>query len=78
MSTGLTALDRDTVTRLEIADHVESAFVTGPATSVQLLDAARTGGARPALLAVLGGLPDRQYAELRQLWTDLAEVPIGL
>lgn len=78
MSTALTQLGRDTVTRLEIADHVESAFTTGPASSIRLLDAARTSGARPALLAVLAGLPDRQYAELRQLWTDLADLPIGL
>jgi hypothetical protein len=70
------ATDATTVTRIEIADHVETAFAAGPATRDDLLAAARTAGARPALLAVLGDLPDRPYAELRQLWTDLPEVPI--
>ncbi|BCJ27480.1 DUF2795 domain-containing protein [Actinocatenispora sera] len=71
------ATDATTVTRIEIADHVESAFAAGAATRADLLTAARSTGARPALLAVLGDLPDRPYAELRQLWTDLPEVPIA-
>ncbi|BCJ38413.1 hypothetical protein Athai_59160 [Actinocatenispora thailandica] len=71
------ATDPTTVTRIEIADHVESAFATGAASRDDLLGAARTAGARPALLAVLGDLPDRPYAELRQLWTDLPEIPIA-
>jgi uncharacterized protein DUF2795 len=67
-----------TVTRIEIADHVESAFAAGPASRDDLIAAARTADARPALLETLSALPDRAYGELRQLWTDLADVPIGL
>lgn len=67
-----------TVTRIEIADHVESAFETGPATRDDLIAAARTTDARPALLETLSALPDRSYGELRQLWTELTDVPIGL
>lgn len=77
MST-VTAHPLATVTRIEIADHVEAAFTAGPATRDDLLAAARTADARPALLAALSTLPDRQYGELRQLWTDLADVPMGL
>lgn len=72
------AADARTVTRIEIADHVEAAFAAGAAGRDALLGAARAAGARPELLALLATLPDRSYAELRQLWTDLAEVPIGL
>jgi hypothetical protein len=66
-----------TVTRVEIADHVEDAFTEGPIDQTALLVAAEATGARPELLAVLAALPHRQYGELRQLWTDLPEVPIG-
>jgi len=73
-----TATAEDIVTRIEIADHVERAFSTGPATREDLLTAARTAGARPAVLDLLTTLPDRSYPELRQLWADLPETPIGL
>ncbi len=66
------------LTRIEIAEHVEAAFDHGPANRDTLLSAAHTSHAREALLQILDTLPDRNYAELRQLWTDLAEVPIGL
>ncbi|HEY3502688.1 MAG TPA: DUF2795 domain-containing protein [Actinocatenispora sp.] len=71
------AADARTVTRTEIADHVETAFTVGAADRDALLATARTAGARAEVLAVLATLPDRHYAELRQLWTDLADVPIG-
>ncbi|MGA8117514.1 MAG: DUF2795 domain-containing protein [Actinocatenispora sp.] len=67
-----------TVTRIEIADHVEDAFDAGPANRGSLLAAAERAGARQALLGILATLPDRPYGELRHLWTDLPEVPIGL
>ncbi len=66
------------LTRIEIAEHVEAAFDHGPANRDALLSAAHTSHARQALLQILDTLPDRNYAELRQLWTDLSEVPIGL
>jgi len=64
------------VTRLEIADAVEAAFATGPATRGELVEHARATGARPSLVEVLEQLPDRQYFQLRQLWVDLSGVPI--
>ena len=78
MSMAIAADPLATVTRIEIADHVESAFAAGPATRDDLIAAARTANARTALLDTLSALPDRQYGELRQLWTELAEVPMGL
>ena len=73
-----TATAEDIITRIEIADYVERAFSTGPATREDLLTAARAAGARLAVLDLLTTLPDRSYVELRQLWTDLPETPIGL
>jgi len=70
------ATDATAVTRIEIADHVEAAFDAGAATPADLIDTARTAGARPALLAVLADLPDRPYAELRELWTERPEIPL--
>jgi hypothetical protein len=66
------------VTRVEIADHLETAFDGGPVWPRQLTAAAVAGDARAAVVEVLAGLPERQYGQLRQLWEDLSEVPIGL
>jgi hypothetical protein len=66
------------VTRIEIADHLETAFDGGPVGPRQLVAVAVAGDARTAVVEVLAGLPERQYGQLRQLWEDLSEVPIGL
>lgn len=66
------------VTRVEIADHLEAAFDGGPVGRQDLVDAAVTSAARTAVVEVLAGLPERPYSQLRQLWEDLPEVPIGL
>lgn len=66
------------VTRVEIADHLETAFDGGPVCRQELVDAAVASTARTAVVEVLAGLPDRSYSQLRQLWEDLSEVPIGL
>lgn len=66
------------VTRIEIADAVDAVFSAGPATRTDLLAAATAGGARDGLVSVLSRLPDRQYLQLRQLWEDIPDVPIGL
>jgi hypothetical protein len=66
------------VTRLEIADHIETAF-TGPArTKEDLLASAVASHARPDVLAALQTLPDRRYGALRDLWSHLPEVPVEL
>jgi hypothetical protein len=65
------------VTRSEIADHIEDAFVgAGAADRAELIEAARRSGARGEVIATLERLPDRRYAGLRQLWTALPELPV--
>jgi len=67
-----------TVTRMELVDHIEPAFVTGPATRNELLAAATASHARPEVLAVLQQLPDqRPYRSVRDLWPELSDLPVG-
>ena len=65
------------VTRIEIADHIEHVFDGRPHTLEELLDAARSSRARPAVLDTLGGLPPSNYAHLRELWNHLTKTPVG-
>jgi hypothetical protein len=67
-----------TVPRMEIADCVGNAFGRPPATKDQLIDAASAVGARLEVLVVLQALPERPYANLRELWPHLSEVPVAL
>lgn len=64
------------VTRVEVIDHIGEAFASGPLTRADLLTAARDVGARPAVIELLGTLPDRKFARPHELWNDLAHVPI--
>jgi hypothetical protein len=66
------------VTRVEVIDHIGEAFGTGPLTRSDLLSAAQRVGARPAVLELLGTLPDRKFARPHELWNDLGHVPIEL
>ncbi|GAA1636490.1 DUF2795 domain-containing protein [Catellatospora bangladeshensis] len=66
-----------TVTRIELANHIEAAFTTGPATRDELLAFAACSHARPDVIAVIRTLPERPYPAMRDLWTDLAHIPIG-
>lgn len=66
-----------TVTRSELANHVEAAFTAGPATRDRLLAFAASSHARPEVIAVLHSLPDRAYPSLRDLWSDLGHMPVG-
>jgi hypothetical protein len=68
---------RVTVTRTELADHLEAAFVTGPATRDGLLASAVGSHARPEIITVIEALPDKQYPSIRDLWRDLYDMPIG-
>ena len=66
------------ITRTELANHIEAAFATGPATRDSLLAYAASSHARPELITVLHNLPtDKTYPSLRHLWPDLAHVPVG-
>lgn len=65
------------VTRSEIADHVEEAFLgAGASDRVELIEKAERSGARPEVIAALQRLPDKRYSSLRQLWADLPELPV--
>lgn len=65
------------VTRMELVDHIESAFGTGPATRSDLLAAATASDARQEVFEVLGRLSDASYRTVRDLWRDLADLPIS-
>jgi len=64
------------VTRLEIAEAVRSAFGGGSATRDEIVAAADLAS-RSEVADVLGGLPDRRYSRLNELWEELADVPVG-
>jgi Protein of unknown function (DUF2795) len=66
-----------TVTRAEVASHVEAAFATGPATRDSLLAYAVGSHARPEIITVIQRLPKANYATIRDLWYHLADVPVG-
>jgi hypothetical protein len=79
MSTQTFSMTTDgAVTRVEVIDHVGEAFASGPLTRSDLLSAAQRVGARPAVIELLGRLPDRKFARANDLWMDLSEVPLGL
>ena len=65
-----------TVTRTELTTHVEAAFSAGPATRDRLLAYATGSHARHEVIAVLHTLPDKPYPTIRDLWYELAHIPI--
>lgn len=64
------------VTRAEVTDHVAGAFTGGPVTTADLVEAAVRSGARPAVIELLRGIPERRFAELCDLWVALPDVPV--
>lgn len=67
------------VTRFEILDAVESAFVGPAVTKSQIIEAARDAQARTEVLHTLDRLDDyRRFGSIRDLWTDLKDVPVEL
>jgi hypothetical protein len=62
---------------MELVDHIENAFGTGPASRAELLAAAAGNHARPEVISVLSQLPDIRYRNVRDLWSELADVPVG-
>jgi hypothetical protein len=65
------------VTRVEILDHVEAAFTAAAPTRDELLEAAIDSRARPAVLDALRRLPQGRYSDIRRLWEEMPDVPIG-
>ena len=66
-----------TVTRIELANHIEAAFSSGPATRDSMLAYAAGSHARPAVIAALQRLTDKPYPSIRDLWHDLADIPVS-
>ena len=65
------------VTRTELAAVVEAAFASGPATRDRMLAYAAGSHARPEVIDLLRGLPDKPYPGLRDLWYEVGHLPIG-
>jgi hypothetical protein len=65
------------VTRTEIANHIEAAFTRGPTTRDALLAYAASSHARPEVIIVIQTLPDKIYPSMRNLWHDLGHIPVG-
>jgi hypothetical protein len=66
------------VTRVEVVDHIGAAFTGSPLTRSELVATAQRVGARPAVVELLGTLPDRKFSRPHELWNDLSHVPIEL
>jgi hypothetical protein len=64
------------VDRTEIADCLEDAFVGQPLSSSDLVEFAAAHGARSPVLQVLDRLDGPSYRNLRELWRELADVPV--
>lgn len=66
------------VTRMELVDHIETAFVGGAAGRSDLLAAAAASHARPEVIQVLRRLPEiGVYRGVRDLWSELADLPVS-
>lgn len=65
------------VTRLEMVDIVANAFRSSNPTRAELLGVAVQEGARPQIIELLQSLPDRRYQDVRDVWTELPQVPVG-
>lgn len=64
------------VSRVEIADHIETVFTDVRVHRDDLVRQAELTSARPAVLHVLAALPNRFYHHLGDLWGDLPRIPI--
>lgn len=72
--TGTCAQER--LTRTEVAQAVRDAFGPGPAGRAAILACAERSNAREEVLAVLRRLPAREFADVRQLWAALPQMPV--
>ncbi|GAB2730975.1 hypothetical protein [Nocardioides pakistanensis] len=65
-----------TLTRTQIAQYVGPAFGDGGVRTSELLAAATSAQAPPAVLERLNSLPERTIPHLRELWRLMPEVPV--
>lgn len=61
---------------MEIADCIEGAFRGAPMSTTDLVEFAADHDARTDVLEVLGRLHGSGYRELRELWSELSDVPV--
>ena len=67
----------EAITRSQIAGHVEKTFTQlGTTSKSDLIRQAQVTGANSAVLEALLNLPDRNFANLRDLWSVLPDMPI--
>ncbi|MGE3811162.1 MAG: DUF2795 domain-containing protein [Candidatus Nanopelagicales bacterium] len=64
------------VTRTEIVEAVGVIFSCAPVTAAEIVEVARSSGARPEVVALLEHLGERTYHDVRQLWAELPDLPI--
>jgi hypothetical protein len=62
--------------RLELAELLGEAFGPDGASRDDVLTCARSRS-HPAVVEMLGRLPDRKYTTMRELWNELLKLPIG-
>jgi len=65
------------VTRMELASHIGAAFTHGPTSRDTMLAYASGSHARPEIITVIQRLPDKPYSEVRDLWYELGDLPVG-
>jgi len=71
-------LEKQEVTRVEILDHVESAFGYRALGREDIVNEAKRNNARPEVVDALKRLAnDRPYTNVRDMWTQLDDVPVS-
>lgn len=65
------------VTRREVLDAIYPAFVNGGAGRDAIIAAATAADPRPEIMAMLEKLPARHYPNVRDVWSDLPEMPVS-
>lgn len=67
----------EAITRSQVAEHVGKAFSNlGTTSKSDLVHQAKETGANSGVIELLKNLPDRNFANLRDLWSVLPVMPI--
>lgn len=72
------SIQDESVSRVEMVDVVANAFRVASPTRQEILSAAIEHRARPAVIQHLERLPERRYTDVRDIWTELPDVPVGM
>jgi hypothetical protein len=67
---------RSQITRVQIADHIASAFGSGSVHRTELIKHAEASKAKPEVLTALRRLPDHGFTTMRDLWIHLEDIPV--